>query len=235
MQVWLMEYNAQHLSNDKLSFSFGIIVNLFNFAKVSLTDMSSGAVFVLLGTLHQIVILGLMFCYRDFFVRWRATILISHLVMKSLEFQLMAVNTEEYRLVHPLEMPQNNVFRVATHIGFTTLTLVYSTCTIMMTTHRYQVLVGYGISTFIYSTFERCRQEVEGVAGQGQRYVAMATAIESFVSRAFLPPTSYPSRLPVGVAGLSEAGACIAVQSSSLVSEKGDEKIYLENLTIVLI
>lgn len=215
---WLWDYNAQHLSGDKLSFAFGFIVNFFNFAKVPLSDMNGGALFTILGTLHQIVILVLIFGCQKFFIRWRGTILITHLVVKGFEFQVMAVNTAEYRLIHPLEMPQSNNFKVAMHVGVTTLALMYSTCTLMMTTRRFQVLSGYGILTFMYSSFERCRQEVEGVPGQGQRYMAMATTVESFISQAFIPPTSYPSRLPVGAAVLSEIGSCVALHSSCLIT-----------------
>ena len=219
MQSWAINYNSQHCDIDALSLLAAAVVNLSCFVKLTFDINNSGTWFILLGAVHHLLLFYLICGRWEFFIQWRATILGVHLVIRSFEYHFLAANTPEFILMHPLEMPQGDIVKVASHVLFITMTLLYNALSYMFSIRTYKIISGYGFVVFSLQTFQRCSQEVVGVPNQGQRYRAMALFLESLISKGFIPPITYPSSLPTGVAALSETGACIAVQTSSLVSQ----------------
>ena len=228
LQSWLLDYNAQHLSLDCLSFLAGFVSALSTFAKVPLSSITKAVVFLLLGIVHQSVVLFLIFRRQRSYIRWRSTILITHLIIRSLEYHFMAVNTPEYHLIHPLKMP-SEPRKAAAQVLFGAITLVYNIATVMLPVRRYQFLASYSVPLFIFQSFERCKQEMDSVPGQGERYRTIVKTIEYLIAKSFVAPTTYPSSLPIGAVGLSDRGTCIAVHSSALVSEGNKIWYYLFN------
>lgn len=221
----MLEYNAHHIGMDQLNFATSIFVCLSSFAKLplpnifNLVETSAGtAWYFLLCTVHQTITLAIMAFCRRWYIRWRAHYLLIHIIIKSFEYHYLVIGSPEALILRPLEMP-NEPSKALTFLLFDPALLTYCVASFMQPTRNFQLLSGYGVAFYVFQSFARCSLEVERVPGQGHRYMAMAGAFEDSISQAFISPTSFPSKLfPVGVAGLSEEGSCIAVNSILYVS-----------------
>ena len=219
-----MEYNSHHVGMDQLSFIISVFVFLATFSKIDLpnlrkpNEISGTAWFIMLGTLHQIIVLTVIKWRRRWYIRWRGPFLISHLTIKTLEYQFMVVGTPDHLVLRPLEMP-TTLYKAFSFLTFDPCWLTYLVAGVLLPLKEFKFLSLYSIALYIYQSVGRCELEIHEVTGQGQRYVAIAKTFEKIISQGFMPSTSFPTKLhPTGVASLTEEGACVAIYSTLYVS-----------------
>lgn len=96
--------------------------------------------------------------------------------------------------------------------------------------HRKRIFAIIGVGLCIYLAAGRCNDEILIAQDEGRFYHSLAITIEKFISKVAPIPSVFPASKRSNAATLTNAGACIALHSTVLVTMG-----YLLPLTYLLI
>lgn len=188
-----------------------LLIVFYSWTKLNFYTMSfQEAIGPFVGMLQYVGIVLLILCWRTF--RWRVRILVPHMLVSLMIFYCQAVKQPQFSTFHPFEMPRRPV-KALLHLLFIPGVLLRHSVSYILPVSIFRPLSFAHVALVWESNLTRCRMEMEAVPGQGDRYKAIATAMENFIGHWF-PLTFGPASDKFEVSGLTDAGNCTLVNTT---------------------